>query len=176
MPRRKVVFELARVGHLADARAHFRIEVHDRNSRGQHCSIALPGKALENKRITRAGFRSLLIAQSGVCAICRQGHPGPLFIDHDHACCNKKWTCGKCVRGLLCSHCNTWLIDVELDRNHEKHGERWWLDAVAYLRDCGCDPMDPERLATHVDIHRRGRIAAKIPCSCRYCTPASPPS
>jgi hypothetical protein len=170
MPRRRVVVELTRIGHLVDARAIFGIHMHDRDSPGQFCSIRYPGKALENARMTRGGYRAMLVNQDGVCAICGRGHIlGPLFIDHDHACCNKKWTCGKCVRGLLCGDCNTWLIDVELDRNHHKHSEQWWKDAVAYLCDRGCDPADPERLATHIEIHRQGRVGARIPCSCRYC-------
>ena len=27
-------------------------------------------------------------------------------VDHDHSCCSKRETCGKCVRGILCASCN----------------------------------------------------------------------
>jgi hypothetical protein len=101
----------------------------------------------------------MLVNQDGLYATCRRGHIlGPLFIDHDHACCNKKWTCGKCVPGLLCGYRNCWLIDVELERNHHKHSGHWWSAAVAYLCDRGCDPADQERLVAHVEIHRQGRV------------------
>jgi hypothetical protein len=30
-------------------------------------------------------------------------------IDHDHDCCPGSYTCGKCVRGVLCAPCNRTL-------------------------------------------------------------------
>ena len=51
-----------------------------------------------------------LLSQDSCCAICRL--PITLktsCIDHDWACCPGKRSCGKCVRGILCSHCNIGL-------------------------------------------------------------------
>jgi hypothetical protein len=57
----------------------------------------------------------MLEDQGHACAICRE----PFIeqrprIDHDHNCCKVppngvSRSCGKCVRGLLCVRCNTWL-------------------------------------------------------------------
>lgn len=46
--------------------------------------------------------------QGGKCFICRRatGASKNLAVDHDHSCCPKTPTCGKCTRGLLCSRCN----------------------------------------------------------------------
>lgn len=33
----------------------------------------------------------------------------PLVVDHDHACCPSKLSCGRCVRGFLCMQCNHML-------------------------------------------------------------------
>lgn len=54
-------------------------------------------------------FDEMLRAQGGRCAICRTDAPGKYnwSVDHDHTCCpGKRQSCGKCVRGLLCSRCN----------------------------------------------------------------------
>lgn len=59
--------------------------------------------------ITVERYEELLRDQDGGCAICLTV-PAPaaprLAVDHDHACCPGKKSCGACVRGLLCGDCN----------------------------------------------------------------------
>lgn len=59
--------------------------------------------------LTLQEFYVLLDAQGGVCAICgtsEAGGKGRFHVDHDHACCPGRKSCGVCIRGLLCSRCN----------------------------------------------------------------------
>ena len=63
-----------------------------------------------NYHITIDQYEALLSAQGGQCKICGSSDPGAngvFEVDHDHACCDKKGSCGQCVRGLLCTNCNT---------------------------------------------------------------------
>ncbi|MGW5504562.1 endonuclease domain-containing protein [Streptomyces rochei] len=63
---------------------------------------------LGHYNVTKEFLGRVLLAQGNKCAIC--GVPGladtTMHIDHDHACCPGRRSCGTCVRGLLCSRCN----------------------------------------------------------------------
>jgi recombination endonuclease VII len=58
----------------------------------------------------------MLKKQKNRCKLCRRVF-GVFVIDHDHGCCptprngNRK-SCGKCVRGLLCTPCNAMLGQI----------------------------------------------------------------
>lgn len=56
-----------------------------------------------------AGVMDLLDRAGWQCEICAK--PVGVStgnIDHDHACCDDKYqTCGSCIRGILCTQCNT---------------------------------------------------------------------
>lgn len=72
----------------------------------------------EHYNLTREQWNALLAAQGGGCAICGTTVPkgiGRFHVDHDHACCPGKKSCGKCVRGLLCNRCNPLLGYVNDD-------------------------------------------------------------
>lgn len=63
--------------------------------------------------LTFAQFDDMVAAQKNKCAICgtdKPGGSGKWHVDHDHTCCStRKASCGKCLRGLLCSRCNIGL-------------------------------------------------------------------
>lgn len=61
--------------------------------------------------LTDRQYAEQLEKQGGVCAICGgEDKSGKrLAVDHDHSCCPGSKTCGRCLRGLLCSSCNNAL-------------------------------------------------------------------
>lgn len=74
-------------------------------------------KRFSRFRMTVDDYHEMLTRQGGVCAVCARP-PGRhrLQVDHDHACCDTRYTCGKCVRGLLCFNCNAALGHVQDDK------------------------------------------------------------
>jgi hypothetical protein len=61
--------------------------------------------------LTVEDYIDLEKSQNGVCAICKDPEMNKrrLSVDHNHFCCPNSGSCGKCIRGLLCSNCNTFL-------------------------------------------------------------------
>lgn len=58
-------------------------------------------------KISEEAYKELIDLHDGKCHAC-QDRKGT-NLDHDHGCCDKRFSCGKCIRGLLCSQCNTAL-------------------------------------------------------------------
>lgn len=89
------------------------------NRRGQatykekHPEAVINAQMLNRNGITWERYGEMLAAQDGKCAVCRTDKPGGTgrwHIDHNHVCCPGRRSCGKCIRGLLCSTCNGYLI------------------------------------------------------------------
>jgi hypothetical protein len=66
-------------------------------------------KRLTRYAITPEEYAYFLKLHNGLCAICNKPSNISLSIDHNHNCCPGGGSCGKCVRGLLCSPCNIML-------------------------------------------------------------------
>src|SRR5438270_3801968 len=94
-----------------------------------------PAKQRERKlryyyNISPAQYDIMWQAQAGKCAICgrMEEECGQFAIDHLHSCCSGKRSCGKCLRKLLCSNCNTaiGLMGEDIDRFYQ---------AIEYLQE-----------------------------------------
>ncbi len=83
----------------------------------------------DTHNISSKQFEELASAQGGCCAICGDCD-ALLHVDHDHGCCPGKGSCGKCVRGLLCSSCNLGLGKLRDDVSRLR-------SAIAYLEKYG---------------------------------------
>lgn len=113
------------IGHCAVCGPETPIRI--RVGRGHECRIRRQQDSKKRNRrgslarrysLTLADIEQMTRDQGGRCAICQQPAK-KLVVDHDHACCSKARTsCGRCVRGLLCSRCNValgyWRDDPQL--------------------------------------------------------------
>lgn len=86
-----------------------RLEKYRNRDREVHSSRARRSALKTRYGITVEQYQYLVEQQHGVCAICGNPPSGQnkrLVVDHDHSCCPTRETCGRCLRGLLCSPCN----------------------------------------------------------------------
>src|SRR5215467_2780883 len=108
--------------------------------------------------ITLEQYDALYQGQRGLCALCRKsmvraytlestGKRGPkrrsANIDHDPACCPGRTSCGRCIRGLLCSQCNTGIGQL-------RHSVELMRLAIEYLTRPRIDlpeAIDPARIS-----------------------------
>lgn len=94
-----------------------------------------------NHKITDQQFEDLLKEQGYSCADCKTyiSWPPGMFsasIDHDHSCCNKKYSCGKCIRGIVCLGCNNRrkLVDNRQKVGSKKLKQQLRRDKVRIVR------------------------------------------
>jgi hypothetical protein len=88
---------------------------------------------LKNYGITVEQFNQMLEQQNSRCAVCNTDVPGgrcnQWCVDHDHKCCPKVKSCGKCIRALLCHSCNTGLgllkDSIEILDSAKLYLEKW---------------------------------------------------
>lgn len=81
-------------------------------------------------KISKQDIEEFLKNQNG-CAICHKSdNLFPIWwtVDHDHECCNGMKSCGKCIRGILCSSCNRGLGQF-------KDSEIILINAIHYIKD-----------------------------------------
>jgi hypothetical protein len=77
---------------------------------------------LRNYNLTRQAHEEIIARQHGKCPVCNQPlpeNPKLRHVDHDHKCCDRFGSCGKCIRGILCQNCN--------------HGLGSFMDSVDFL-------------------------------------------
>lgn len=83
---------------------------HHRKVRRERRSVSWERRIWETYKMTPERYWSIYEAQGRHCAFCpRNGKTKRLAIDHDHSCCSGATSCGRCVRGLLCTTCNNFL-------------------------------------------------------------------
>lgn len=72
-------------------------------------------RVLSRYKLTVDDYMYMFNSQGGLCMICKKPEIGNkrLSVDHDHSCCSGAGSCGKCIRGLLCSRCNKTLGMIE---------------------------------------------------------------
>ena len=82
-------------------------EIHLNRVRKRRLEIGKLGMRLIAHNISLDFYSQLIEKYQNKCWICKEKEE--VAIDHDHQCCPGSTSCGKCVRGLLCSLCNSMI-------------------------------------------------------------------
>lgn len=92
-----------------DVQARYAADMRRRRAAEPERFKAIEARSQRKRRygLSEEDWQRMRAEQGDACAICRE--VTALVVDHDHACCPGKFTCGRCVRALLCSPCNTAL-------------------------------------------------------------------
>lgn len=116
---REKVLEQQRIRGRKRTKESRRLEYLKRKAAGKvEKHIYNHASVVKRHNVDQAWYDAQLEKQGGRCAICRCEQGKRKFgIDHDHRCCKKAKSCGKCVRGLLCIKCNIALERFEAINN-----------------------------------------------------------
>ena len=76
-------------------------------------------------KLTKDIFDNLMSKFNGKCHACKKNDAKN--IDHDHSCCSGPYSCGKCVRGILCHNCNS-SLGLLKDSRHNIIGLLQYID------------------------------------------------
>ena len=86
--------------------------------------------------VSQEKYDEMMQEQNNACAVCKVEF-GDKFrpnVDHDHRCCPGVVTCGRRIRGILCSGCNAFagMIETRFSTHeamfsylHLHHNSRW---------------------------------------------------
>lgn len=76
-----------------------------------------PRPAWKRHNMTEIFWNQMLNKYQGLCHACKER---PAYaIDHDHDCCKGSHSkCGECIRGILCTQCNTALGLLKEDKKY----------------------------------------------------------
>lgn len=78
-----------------------------------------PKRRFKRHNLTEEQYLNLFNMHNGKCHACKEREANN--IDHNHSCCPGSYSCGKCVRGVLCNQCNTSLGLMNDDVNKIKN-------------------------------------------------------